>query len=113
MELISPIAASDPKIEASLRQLIDGRDLLGQQNGVVPRHHNHGAAQADFRGNPGKIRNVVEGRGKLGEPGEMVLHQPGTRVPMLFSGLNVFAKFVIAECGLGYDLTGYRLCTPK
>src|SRR3546814_14371405 len=43
----------------------------------------------------------------------MVLHQPGARVAQLLRRLNVAAILVVAECGLGDDVTRDGLRTAE
>src|SRR5262249_15385120 len=48
-ELGMAIAFSDPEIEASTGHEVEYRGLLGEQDRVVPRQHQHGGPEAERR----------------------------------------------------------------
>ena len=49
-ELVAAIALADAEIEPPVRQQIEGRGLLGDQDRVVPRQHDDRGAEPDALG---------------------------------------------------------------
>ena len=81
LELVRPVSLADAEIEAAVRQNVHRRRLLGEQHGVVPRHHDHGRAEPDLAGPRGKIGQQVERGGNLRAAGEVMLDQEDTVEP--------------------------------
>ena len=101
-ELVMAIALSDAEIDAAAGQEIEGRDLLGQQHGIVPGQRDHGGPEPQVlrpRAHPGQ--EVQRGR-DLTEAGEVVLDDERALVAERL-GLDVVLD-ELAEPGAAVDV---------
>ena len=78
-EFVSPIAFADPEIEPPVRQQVEGRGLLGDQDRVVPGQHHDRGAEPNALGARGQIGEQAHRRRHLAKAGEMVLDQKNAR----------------------------------
>ncbi len=99
-ELVVAVALADAEIEPSAGEQIDGRGLLGEQNRIVPRQHQHGGAKPQGLSlcrHPGEQR---EAGGDLAEACEVVFNQKG-RVIAERLGLDIVVdELAVAVAGI-------------
>jgi hypothetical protein len=94
-EFVSPIALADPEIEPAIRQQVEGRGLLGDQDRVVPRQHDDRGAEPDALGTRRQIGEQAHRRRDLAKTGEMVLDEKDARKTELLGLDDVIYEVVI------------------
>jgi hypothetical protein len=94
-EFVSAVTLADAEIEAAVRQQIEGRRLLGDQDRIVPRQHNDGGAETYPLGSGGQIGEKAHRGRDLAKPGEVVFDQKDARKAELFGFGYVIDKIVI------------------
>jgi hypothetical protein len=82
------VAAPEPDVEAPAGQEIQRRDLLGDHEGVVERHHDDGRAHAQVPGLRRDVRRELHRAREIAIGREVVLGEPDVAEPEGLGGLG-------------------------
>ena len=100
-KFVRAITFADAEIEPPVRQEIEGRGLLGDEDRVVPRQDDDGGAEPDALGPRRQIGEHAHRRRHLAKPGEMVLDQKDARKAEPLGLDDIIDKVVIGRAVAG------------
>ena len=105
-ELVAAVALADAEIEAAVRQQVEGRRLLGDEDRVVPGQHDDRGAETDALGTGRQVGEQAHRGRDLAKAGEMVLDQEDARKAELLGLDHVVDEIVVGVAVAGRAATG-------
>src|SRR2546425_9213334 len=81
LELVALVAAAEPDVEAPAAEQVERRDLLGDHQRVVERHHDDGRAHSQPGGLRRDVRRELGGAREIAVGREVMLGEPDVAEP--------------------------------
>src|SRR5688572_6637797 len=89
LELVALVAAAEPDVDASAGEQVERRDLLGDDQGMMYREHDHRRAHPQLRGLRGDVGRELQRARQVAISGEVMLGEPRVAEAERFGGLRL------------------------